>query len=154
MLGLIDAALLANATSSSMNEFLKQVANAFRLEELKLQLTGLFAAHSINGEVFSVGIGWANFLKALLHDLSDRPVLFKDSVLEGKSGPGKNTYDAIVEDHAANPGVFDAFVVEATISYNDNGKVGRPAGFYWTIMFQQQGKRSGLNGHLYSIPSA
>lgn len=151
MLGLIDAALLSNATNST-GKLLAQVASAFRLEDLQSQLTALFGAHNIDHSAVADSSVWENFLIALLSDVCDRPIYLRRRFKKGKSGPGKDTYDAILVERAENPGLVDLFVVKVTISYNENGVVGRPTGFYWTIIFQQQEQFISLNGCLYSVP--
>jgi hypothetical protein len=94
--------------------------------------------------------GWKAFLRALFEDLCDRALLFRDEILAGKSGPGKATYDAIVADHATKPGVLDLYVLGTHIFRIDESEPGRPAGYYWEVVFQLQAKLIRLNGNLIS----
>lgn len=146
ILQLVDESLREAAEGEDMNSMLAKVSAGFRLSELRTELLALLQAFTIDGSWMKRG--WPKLLNALLDDLTERPVAFRESVTLGEGGPGKAIFEKIVAAKAGDPNCWSLHVVSLYISNVQHAVPGRPAGHYWNAEFLRQQKRISLNGHL------
>lgn len=146
ILQLANDSLRDAAANNDIDKMQENMSASFRLGELRSQLSALLKEFEIDTSWLKRG--WPKFLNALLDDLSDRPIAFREGVQMGEGGPGKSIFEAIVTADAGKPDVWPFHVVSLHISRVEHSVLGRPAGHYWNAVFLQQEKRISLNGYL------
>ncbi|CAH0282606.1 hypothetical protein SRABI118_03823 [Massilia sp. Bi118] len=106
------------------------VNQALDLGGLRKEIIRLFEANRIDSTIFSVKGNWLEFLRALLMEIAERPIIFPDNVATDQRAKGRKAFLAM-QNYRASKGVpLDFSVTRVAIAYREKDG-SDPPGYYW-----------------------